>query len=169
MPKIIQSLITQKHILQSTLETITYFTQIELNYLKYTEKKILNQYSFFKMTFDSHSLERLKQLGRKLPKEILKSQPNESRNLKETKKTKLHPVEIETNPEQLFRELMEISPDGNVPPHLLDRLKKLESNNVKIPSTVDPIISENSEDLSINDSINLYTQFNQFLLEDDLD
>ena len=121
------------------------------------------------MTFDSHSLERLKQLGRKLPKEISKSRTNESRNLTETKKAKLHPVEIETNPEQLFRELMEISPDGNVPPHLLDRLKKLESNNVKIPSTVDPIISENSEDLSINDSINLYTQFNQFLLEDDLD
>ena len=34
------------------------------------------------MTFDSHSLERLKELGRKLPKEISKSQPNESRNKK---------------------------------------------------------------------------------------
>ena len=169
MSKIIQNLITKKHLLQTTLETITYFTQIELNYLKYTEKKIPNQYSFSKMTFDSHSLERLKQLGRKLPKEISKSQPNDSMNLEETKKVKLHPVEIETNPEQLFRELMEISPDGNVPPHLLDRLKKLESNNVKIPSTIDPITNENSEVFSINESINLYTQFNQFLLEDDLD
>ena len=43
---------------------------------------------------------------------------------------------------------MEISPDGNVPPHLLERLKKLESNNVKISSNSDPQINENSKDLS---------------------
>ena len=121
------------------------------------------------MTFDSHSLERLKELGRKLPKEISKSQQNESRNPKETKKQKLHPVEIENNPEQLFRELMEISPDGNVPPHLLDRLKKLESNSVKISSSADPVMNENSQELSINESLKLYTQFQQFLLEDDID
>ena len=121
------------------------------------------------MTFDSHSLERLKELGRKLPKEISKPQSNELKNLKETKNQKLHPVETETNPEQLFRELMEISPDGNVPPHLLERLKKLESNNVKIPSNADPYINENYKDLSSDDSLNLYIQFQQFLLEDDID
>ena len=115
------------------------------------------------MTFDSHSLERLKELGRKLPKEKSKSQSNKS------KKQKLHPVEIETNPEKLFRELMEISPDGNVPPHLLERLKKLESNNVKISPKADTYINENSESLSNEDSLNLYTQFQQFLLEDDID
>ncbi len=118
------------------------------------------------MTFDSHSLERLKELGRKLPKEISKSQPIESKN---TKAQKLHPVEIETNPEQLFRELMEISPDGNVPPHLLERLRKLESDNVKIPPKTDPIMNENSHELSSDESANLYTQFQQFLLEDDID
>ena len=121
------------------------------------------------MTFDSHSLERLKELGRKLPKEISKPQSNELKNLKETKNQKLHPVETETNPEQLFRELMEISPDGNVPPHLLERLKKLESTNVKISSNADPYTNENSNDFSIEDSLNLYTQFQQFLLEDDID
>ena len=89
------------------------------------------------MTFDSYSIERLKELGRILPKEISKPQSNELINLKETKNQKLHPVETETNPEQLFRELMEISTDGNVPPHLLERLKKLESNNVKISSNSD--------------------------------
>ena len=115
------------------------------------------------MTFDSHSLERLKELGRKLPKELSKPQSNELKN------QKLHPVETETNPEQLFRELMEISPDGNVPPHLLERLKKLESNNVKISSNSDPQINENSKDLSAEDTLNLYTQFQQFLLEDDID
>ena len=121
------------------------------------------------MTFDSHSLERLKELGRKLPKEISKPQSNELKNLKETKNQKLHPVETETNPEQLFRELMEISPDGNVPPHLLERLKKLESNNLKISSNTDQYINENSKDLSIKNSQSLYTQFQQFLLEDDTD
>ena len=121
------------------------------------------------MTFDSHSLERLKELGRKLPKEISKPLSNELKNQKETKKQKLHPVEIETNPEQLFRELMEISTDGNVPPHLLERLKKLESNNVKISSDEDQYINENPKDLSLEDSRSLYTQFQQFLLEDDID
>ena len=121
------------------------------------------------MTFDSHSLERLKELGRKLPKEISKPEPNELRILKEKNTQKLHPVEIETNPEQLFRELMEISPDGNVPPHLLERLKELESNAVKSSSNTNPVMIENSQELSTNESLNLYTEFKQFLLEDDID
>ena len=120
------------------------------------------------MIFDSHSLERLKELGRKLPKEISKSQTNESKNLKGTKKQKLHQVEVETNPEQLFRELMKISPDGNVPPHLLERLKELESNKAKIEPTTDQNINKDSQKLSIDDSNRLYTQFKQFLLEDDI-
>ena len=118
------------------------------------------------MTFDSHSLERLKELGRKLPKEISKPQSNDLKNPKETKTQKFHPVETETKPEQLFRELMEISPDGNVPNHLLERLKKLESNNLKISSNTDPSINKNH---SSEDTLNLYTQFQQFLLEDDID
>ena len=121
------------------------------------------------MTFDSHSLERLKQLGRKLPKEISKTESNELKSQKEAKNQKLHPVEIETNPEQLFRELMEISPDGNVPPHLLERLKNLESKNLNISAYEDQDINKNSKDLSSEDSLNLYTQFQQFLLEDDID
>tara|TARA_Y100001968_G_scaffold90541_1_gene81510 strand:+ start:445 stop:810 length:366 start_codon:yes stop_codon:yes gene_type:complete len=121
------------------------------------------------MTFDSHSLERLKELGRKLPKEISKSAQNESINQNDTKKQKLHPVEVETNPEQLFRELMEISQDGNVPQHLLDRLKEIEANTQKDSSTTDQNINKSSHDLPLVDSRNLYTQFKQFLLEDDID
>ncbi len=120
------------------------------------------------MTFDSHSLDRLKELGRKLPKEIIKSQQNESSNPRSKKVSKLHPVEIETNPEQLFRELMEISPDGNVPPHLLARLKTLESNNVKFSSNSDSVLTKDLQELSVNESLELYTKFKQFLLEDDL-
>ena len=119
------------------------------------------------MTFDSHSLERLKELGRKLPKEISNSQPIEPTVLKGKKKQKLHPVEIENNPEKLFKELIDISPDGNVPPHLLERLKTLESNNVRGSSNRNPDTNNKSQKLSINESLNLYTQFKQFLLEDD--
>ena len=120
------------------------------------------------MTLDNHSLERLKELGRKLPKEISKPQTNELKNQKGTKESNLHQVEIETNPEQLFRELMEISPDGNVPPHLLERLKKLESKNVKFAENPESVINESSHELSIDESQKLYTQFQQFLLEDDI-
>ena len=121
------------------------------------------------MTFNSQSIERLKELGRKLPKEISKSETNESKILKETKTKNLHPVELETNPEKLFHELMEISPDGNVPPHLLDRLKELESNRVNNSSKQNRNTYENSQELSFDESQNLYTQFKQFLLEDDPD
>jgi hypothetical protein len=36
-------------------------------------------------------------------------------------------VEIEENPEDLFRALMQASADGSVPPHLLERLRDLEA------------------------------------------
>ena len=169
MPKINQCVFTQVHNLQTTLEKITYFTQIRLNYLKYNHKKIFNQYTSYKMTFDSHSIERLKELGRKLPQELSKPKSNKLKDQKEVKNNKLHSVETETNPEQLFRELIEISPDGNVPPHLLEKLKELESNRAKKSSNADPLTNENSKEFSFNESQNLYTQFAQFLLEDDLD
>ena len=121
------------------------------------------------MTFDSHSLERLKELGRKLPKEISKSKQNEPINQKKNRKPKLHPVEIETNPEKLFRELMETSTDGNVPPHLIERLKNLESKSIQVASTKDQEINKDFQELSTEDSQTLYTQFKQFLLEDDID
>ncbi len=125
------------------------------------------------MTFDSHSLERLKELGRKLPTEISKSQASQSISSTQPKKQKLHPVELETNPEQLFRELMEISPDGNVPPHLLERLKKLETNtfdtSINTVTDTDTILDKSSQEYSTKESLSLYTEFRKFLLEDDID
>ena len=110
-----------------------------------------------------------KELGRKLPKEISQPQSDKLKKQRETNKQKLHQVEIETNPEQLFRELMEISQDGNVPPHLLERLRKIESKNLKISAYADPYNNQSDNDLSSEDSLKLYTQFQQFLLEDDID
>ena len=119
------------------------------------------------MSFDSHSLERLEELGRRLPKEISKPLSTRSKNTNESTKQKLHPVEVENNPEQLFRELMEISPDGNIPIHLLDRLKELEKNSIEPFSDLDIDKNENPKQVSNLENVSLYTQFKQLLLEDE--
>ena len=121
------------------------------------------------MSFDSHSIERLKEIGRKLTKEISKSEPVKTKALHQSKRKKLHPVELETNPNQLFQKLMEISPDGNVPSHLIEKLRKLESSNIKSSSTYETVKSEKSQESASNESLKLYTEFKQLLLEDDID
>ena len=77
------------------------------------------------MSFDARSLERLQALGRSLPQTL----PMPTRLAKSEPKTseRRHRVEIEDNPQALFRELMQVSPDGTVPPHLMARLKEAES------------------------------------------
>lgn len=74
------------------------------------------------MSFDAHSLERLKALGRSLPRPLPAPEPVASKP-----KPRQHRLETEQNPEQLFRELMSASSDGTVPPHLLERLRSLEA------------------------------------------
>ena len=124
------------------------------------------------MSFDPHSLERLRELGRQLPKEISKAKSSKPNHLSPHENKNLHPVEIQENPEQLFRDLMDISHDGSVPDHLIDRLKKLESNELALnssnPEQTDLNIPSKSKKRSNNDSLNLYTAFNQLLLEDDI-
>jgi hypothetical protein len=80
------------------------------------------------MGFDSRSLERLRQLGRTLPKPLPPPEPAAPARSTATPATdRRHRVETETDPDALFRELMRVSPDGNVPPHLLDRLRDAEA------------------------------------------
>jgi hypothetical protein len=77
------------------------------------------------MSFDPRSLERLRELGRNLPQPLPKPEaPPAPPKASEQR----HKVETETNPEALFRELMQASPDGTVPPHLMARLKELEGS-----------------------------------------
>ncbi|MCP9831159.1 hypothetical protein KBZ14_03840 [Synechococcus sp. HJ21-Hayes] len=80
------------------------------------------------MSFDARSLERLQQLGRSLPKPLPKPQAPSPADTPASQKR--HRVEIETDPDALFRELMLVSPDGTVPPHLLDRLKQAERDKL---------------------------------------
>ena len=79
------------------------------------------------MSFDARSRERLEALGRQLPQKLpspASAAPTPQANPAPQGR---HPLELERNPEQLFRELMRASADGTVPPHLIDRLRQLES------------------------------------------
>jgi hypothetical protein len=78
------------------------------------------------MSFDAHSLERLRQLGRQLPQPL--PAPAAPASAQPRASEQRHPVELERDPEQLFRELMQVSPDGSVPPHLMERLRTLEAS-----------------------------------------
>lgn len=75
------------------------------------------------MSFDPRSLERLRELGRQLPKPL--PEPDVPATPK-SRQVRRHKVETEQNPEKLFRELMQVSEDGTVPEHLMARLKMLE-------------------------------------------
>jgi hypothetical protein len=77
------------------------------------------------MSFDARSLERLQELGRTLPQPLASPTPATKSQPKASERR--HRVEIEDDPQALFRELMQVSPDGTVPPHLMARLKEAES------------------------------------------
>jgi hypothetical protein len=80
------------------------------------------------MSFDARSLERLQQLGRSLPQPLPRPDPAQPEPgvAQAAASGRRHKVETETDPEALFRELMQVSPDGSVPPHLMDRLRQAE-------------------------------------------
>ncbi len=80
------------------------------------------------MSFDARSRERLEALGRQLPQKLPPPAPAAPTPQADPAPQGRHPLELELNPQQLFRELMQASADGTVPPHLLDRLRQLESD-----------------------------------------
>jgi hypothetical protein len=79
------------------------------------------------MSFDTRSREQLEALGRQLPQKLPPAAPAAPTPQGNHAPQGRHPLELERNPEQLFRELMRASADGTVPPHLLDRMRQLES------------------------------------------
>jgi hypothetical protein len=87
-------------------------------------------------------------------------------------------VETEQDPGRLFHELMDVSRDGTVPAHLMDRLKGLEQQarpaRASAPAPgANPVKrqrnsrggSETDPEARLRDE--LYTAFTQLLLEDD--
>ena len=82
------------------------------------------------MSFDSRSLDRLRELGRSLPKRLPEPEPAVTPKARQVR----HKVETEQDPDLLFQELMQVSPDGTVPEHLMARLKELEQRRIPAPT-----------------------------------
>ncbi|WP_269623133.1 hypothetical protein [Prochlorococcus marinus] len=127
------------------------------------------------MAFDSHSLERLRDLGRKLPKSL--ATPKSS---SKEKASKQHPIETELNPQKLFRELIKASSDGTIPPHLINRLKQTEllhsetpqhlkhqTNKSNTSSEISPHIPKEKQPKQLSQKDDLYISFERLLLEED--
>tara|TARA_B100001939_G_scaffold192088_1_gene165156 strand:- start:592 stop:948 length:357 start_codon:yes stop_codon:yes gene_type:complete len=116
------------------------------------------------MSFDPHSLERLKELGRQLPKPLEAPAPQP-----QAKPQRQHRVETEEDPEELFRQLMQVSPDGTVPEHLMARLRQLEAQQKRQPQTPGPSSTRSPRGTKkqTNQDDTLYSEFEQMLLEED--
>ena len=116
------------------------------------------------MSFDPRSLERLQQLGRQLPKPLEPASPQPK-----AKPQRQHRVETEEDPEELFRQLMQVSPDGTVPDHLMARLRRLEAQRKRAPQQPSSNPSHGSKGRSSdpNQDDSLYSEFEQMLLEED--
>jgi hypothetical protein len=140
------------------------------------------------MAFDPRSLERLKELGRRLPEPLpLPEPPPAAAAVPATERR--HRVETETDPDALFHELMQVSPDGTVPPHLLERLRQAEEQRRQsqrsatggTPRTAPaptpgparkpsrPTVLGQRDPRTAAEHPELYTAFQQLLLEGDDD
>lgn len=102
------------------------------------------------MSFDARSRERLEALGRQLPSKLPAPPPptptagDPAPGARAVDRR--HPVETEQDPQKLFRGLMDVSADGSVPPHLLERLRQLEAP----PTSSSPTSGSASGDLTGN-------------------
>jgi hypothetical protein len=135
------------------------------------------------MAFDPRSLERLRELGRSLPQPLPKPEPKPQASARARAAEPRHKVETETDPEQLFRELMQASTDGTVPPHLMERLRQVEGQRRQHPTASSgsptapemPTPKARRRDTAMGRPDpklaaahgDLYTAFQQLLLEDE--
>ena len=138
------------------------------------------------MSFDARSLERLRDLGRQLPQKL--EQPHTDPQSQPPAKQKRHKIETEEDPQALFRELMQVSPDGSVPEHMIARLKSLEAQSIPAaespqttPEAANPLASGPATPPSKgkttqprrpkvtpgSEEESLYVAFGQLLLEDE--
>ncbi|MEA5440956.1 hypothetical protein [Cyanobium gracile] len=137
------------------------------------------------MSFDARSRERLEALGRQLPSKLPAPPPPTPTAGEATPGSRAvdrrHAVETEQDPEKLFRGLMDVSADGSVPPHLLERLRQLEvppptrtpaSNDLagdrQRPANSGRRRTQTPRPSAGDPELDLYTAFQQLLLEDDL-
>ena len=132
------------------------------------------------MSFDSRNLDRLRELGRSLPQRLPEPKPLVSPKASQVR----HKVETEQDPDALFRELMQVSRDGQVPEHLMARLKQLEEqrspqtrSSYAVANLPPPPKTQTGQGKTTrpkrpnvpagSEEETLYVAFSQLLLEDD--
>ena len=125
------------------------------------------------MTLDNRNLNKLNEFKKQVDQSYAK--PDVSAKESKSFKTKLHPIEIEEDPKKLFKELINASPNGEIPDHLIKRLRQLEGKHRQESLKTDANVS-NKENLSSKNKISslkdtsqeeLYTAFKMLLLEED--
>jgi hypothetical protein len=136
------------------------------------------------MGIDPRSLERLRQLGRSLPQPLpAPAPPTPAPASSRGRATEpRHKLETETDPDELFRDLMQASADGTVPPHLVERLRQLEADRRAAratPAAQPPQAAASAPAPRRGSGLgrpdpklaaahgNLYTAFQQLLLEEE--
>ncbi len=128
------------------------------------------------MNLDPHSLKRLQEIRRELPEKLSKL---DSLSTKEVRpNNKIHAIETEEDPSTLFKELMQASPDGNVPKHMIVRLKEIEKKSL-CQRTNEPVtqstdqktikanLSSQQRQAQKHEEQSLYTSFKRLLLEEE--
>lgn len=124
------------------------------------------------MSLDPRSRERLEALGRRLPRKLPPPEPTATESAPPpagggTGRTGSHPIETARDPERLFHALMDASPDGEVPPHLLDRLRVLEGERRSAAAPALPAKGQRPGAAAAPAASELYTAFRELLLEDE--
>ncbi len=119
------------------------------------------------MSFDQDNLKRLREFSRQIPHESLT--PNQNPRSKQTSKQKLHKIETEQNPQELFKELIKASPDGEVPKHLIARLKEIEEKALSNENSRSSNLLPSAIGQRNKSTESLYTSFQRLLLEEEED
>jgi len=120
------------------------------------------------MSLDPRSRERLEALGRRLPRKLPPPEPAATPPAEpRAGRTGGHPIETAQDPERLFHALMDASPDGEVPPHLLDRLRSLEGERRPAGPPGRRSGPDRRSEAAAAAANELYTAFRELLLEDE--
>ena len=126
------------------------------------------------MNFHQDDIDRLLSLRRELPQKIRQNNATNLQKKPTTDQKKTKKIRGDKTPEDLFRELIEISPDGNIPKHLISELKEAEekisrkeTQNIVTQSKGNNSYDQNQSRRKVSKDQTLYSSFERLLLEEE--
>ena len=120
------------------------------------------------MSLNKRNLNKLSEILRQLPEPLPSPQPLPPKQNKNQRK--LHRIETEEDPSNLFYELINASNDANIPSHMIKRLKEIENKQITSKGTNQVKTNSNSTMHKSNfskETEELYTSFQMMLLEEE--